>query len=161
MMPPIPWWAWTILAGVVGLAELHLPGSYLIWIALGAALTAAADAIWWLSLSAQIGTFAAASAVSCLIGYFVYRRLNHPIDARVPLNQRDLQMIGAQGVVCAPIAHGRGKVQLGDSVWLAEGPDLPEGSAIVVKSVRGSRVIVAPADSYADVPLGAANHANS
>ena len=141
-MPPIPWWVWTILAAVIGVAELHAPGSYLIWIAIGAALTAAADAAWGLSISEQIGTFAAASAVSCVGGYFVYRRLNQPIDSRARLNQRHLEMIGARGVVRVPITHGRGKVQLGDTVWLAEGPDLPEGSPIVVSSVRGSLVIV-------------------
>lgn len=142
MMPPIPWWVWTILAALIGLSELHTPGSYLIWIAVGAALTAAADAIWSLSLSAQLGTFAAASAVSCVGGYFVYRRFNHPIDSRVRLNQRHLQMIGARGVVRVPIVNGRGKVQLGDTVWLAEGPELPEGSPIVVSGVRGSLVVV-------------------
>jgi predicted membrane protein len=37
----IPWWGWAILAALLGLAEMHAPGCYLIWIALGAALTAA------------------------------------------------------------------------------------------------------------------------
>lgn len=141
-MPPIPWWVWTILAAVIGFAELHAPGSYLIWIAIGAALTAAADAAWGLSISAQIGTFAATSAVSCIGGYFVYRRLHHPVAGDAPLNQRHLEMIGAQGAVRVPIVNGRGKVQLGDSVWLAEGPDLPEGRAVVVRSVHGSWVVI-------------------
>lgn len=145
-MPPIPWWVWTILAAVIGLAELHAPGSYLIWIAIGAALTAAADAAWGLSISAQIGTFAGASAVSCVVGYFVYRRLHHPAE-HPRLNQRHLEMIGSQGVVRVPIVNGHGKVQLGDSVWLAEGPDLPEGRAVVVRAVRGSWVIVEPVGS--------------
>ena len=38
------WWAWIILAGGLGLAELHVPGSYLMWIALGAAVTGGLDA---------------------------------------------------------------------------------------------------------------------
>lgn len=144
-MVAIPWWAWAILASVLGLAELHAPGSYLIWIAIGAGLTAAVDAGWGLSVVGQIGTFAVGSAISCVAGYFVYRRLDHAAE-QVPLNQRDLQMIGAKGVVFQPLVNGRGKVRLGDSVWLAEGPSLSEGTPIVVKSVRGTWVIVDAAE---------------
>src|SRR5579863_3004188 len=139
----IPWWAWACLAALIGLAELHAPGSYLIWIALGASLTAVIEASWGLSLSAQIAAFAAFSAISCGAGYFVYRKYNHPKEAS-PLNQRSLLLVGAQGVVCIPIVNGTGKVRLGDSVWLADGPDLPEGSHVVVKSARGTRITVDP-----------------
>jgi inner membrane protein len=137
----IPWWAWTSVAALIGLAELHAPGSYLIWIAIGAGLTASIEVGWGLSLSAQIGAFAVLSAISCAAGYFIYRRFNHPKDA-APLNQRNLLMIGAQGVVCLDIVNGQGKVRLGDSVWLADGPNLPEGAHVIVKSVQGTRITV-------------------
>jgi inner membrane protein len=132
----IPWWAWTSVAALIGLAELHAPGSYFIWIAIGAGLTAAIEAGWGLSLSAQIGAFAALSAISCAAGYFIYRRFNHPKDA-ASLNQRNLLMIGAQGVVCADIVNGQGKVRLGDSVWLADGPNLPEGPTSSSNQFKG------------------------
>jgi len=137
-----PWWLWAIAAVAVALAELHVPGSYLIWIGLGLGVTAAASAAWTLSLAAQIVIFAVAALASCGLGYFVYRRLNHPTDAGLPLNQRDRLMIGATGVVCEPFHNGRGKVRLGDTVWLAEGPDMTEGTAVVIKSVRGTALIV-------------------
>jgi membrane protein implicated in regulation of membrane protease activity len=139
----IPWWAWTILGAVLALAELHAPGSYLIWVAVGAALTAAADAAWGLSITGQLGVFAAASALSCVAGYFVYRKAGNPLlDERAPLNQRNAAMVGARGTVSAPLVGGLGKVRLGDSVWLAEGPDLAEGTPVVVTSVRGTRLSV-------------------
>jgi membrane protein implicated in regulation of membrane protease activity len=146
-MPAIPWWAWSVLAAGVAFAELHVPGSYLIWIALGAAVTAAVDAVWGLSLTGQLGTFAVASALSCVAGYFVYRGINRSSADETPLNQRRLSLVGAHGVVCAALVQGRGKVRLADSVWLAEGPDLPEGAPIVVKSVRGTWAIVEAADA--------------
>ena len=62
----------------------------------------------------------------------------------VALNQRGLEMVGARGKVIEVLANGHGKVELGDSVWLAEGPDLVLGSPVVVTSVRGTVVIVAP-----------------
>ena len=138
------WWAWVILAGVLGLAEMHVPGAYLVWIALGAALTGLADAALGLSLEGQLAVFAAASALCCSGGYFVYRRL-HRRQPRgdMPLNERHRAMLGTRGTVCETFVNGRGKVRLGDSVWLADGPDLPEGVPVVVSGVRGTRLVVA------------------
>lgn len=55
-------------------------------------------------------------------------------------------MIGQRGTVAADFVHGRGKVRLGDSVWLAEGPDLPQGAPVVVISVRGTSVVVSASE---------------
>jgi membrane protein implicated in regulation of membrane protease activity len=138
----MPWWGWAIRAVIVGLAELQVPGSYLIWIALGAALTAAIDAVRPASVEMQLATFAAAAAACCVAGYFVYRRVDHRRPDPMALNDRTLSMIGARGVVCAGIVNGEGKVRLGDSIWIAEGPGLEEGTPVVVRSVRGTRVVV-------------------
>jgi inner membrane protein len=143
----LPWWMWAIAAALIGLAELHATGSYLIWIAIGAALTAVVEAGWGLSISAQVGAFALFSAISCGGGYFIYRSLNH-LKEPSPRNQRNLQLVGAQGVVCVDIVNGEGKVRLGDSVWLAAGPDLPEGTSVTVKSVQGTRIVVDPAELH-------------
>ena len=51
-------------------------------------------------------------------------------------------MIGARALCACPFLNGHGKVRLGDSVWLAEGPDLAEGTPVTVKSVRGTSLIV-------------------
>ncbi len=143
----MPWWAWTVLTAALGLAEIHAPGTYLIWIALGAGLTAASEAVYGLSVSAQVGTFAMASALSCVVGYFVYRHIDLRQQGGAPLNQRDFSTIGRRGVVSSTFANGEGKVRLGDTVWLAEGPNLTEGTPVVVKSVRGARVVVEAAGS--------------
>jgi membrane protein implicated in regulation of membrane protease activity len=133
-----------ILAGLLGLAELHVPGSYLVWIAVGAAITSAVHAAFGASLEGQLATFAVASVLSCAAGYFVYRQLGRRRRGEVPLNDRALAMVGARGTVCEAFYNGRGKVRLGDSVWLAIGPDLGEGAPIVVGAVRGTRLVVEP-----------------
>src|SRR5712691_9394146 len=138
----IPWWYWEILAGILALAELHVPGSYLVWIALGAALTGAVDAAFGLSVEEQLGTFAASSGLSCVAGYFVYRRMHWQRRGETLLNDRSLAMVGARGTVCEAFSNGRGKVRLGDGVWLADGPDLAEGTPVVVSAVRGTRLVV-------------------
>jgi membrane protein implicated in regulation of membrane protease activity len=137
-------WIWAIGALVVALLELHAPGCYLIWVALGGAITAIASFTADLSLPAQIGTFVAASLLSCIAGYFVYQRLIKLKSNDPRLNERGTGMIGMKGVVAVAMENGRGKVKLGDSLWLAEGHDLPEGAQITVKNVRGTTVIVEP-----------------
>ena len=141
-MMAFPWWAWMVLAGVLGLAEMGVPGAYLMWIALGAALTGALDAAFGLSIAGQLGTFAAASAFSCVVGYFVYRQMRRPGRGESPLNDRGLAMVGERGTVCEAFLNGRGKVRLGDGVWLASGPDLAEGTPVIVSAVRGTRLVV-------------------
>jgi inner membrane protein len=138
-MTALPWWVWASGAALLAVAELHAPGAYLIWIALGAAVPAVVAAASDASLEAQLGSFAVASVLSCVGGYFVYRGRRH---RQAPLNQRDRSMIGSRGVVCEALVGGRGKVRLGDSVWLAEGPELASGTPVVVRGVRGLTVVV-------------------
>jgi hypothetical protein len=136
-------WIWAVGALVVALLELHAPGCYLIWIALGGAVTALAALMGVAGLMPQVAIFAAASLVSCAIGYFVYRKVMAAgRDDEVLLNQRERAMVGQKGTVEAAFVNGRGKVRLGDSLWLAEGVNLAAGDAVVVKSVRGTTVIV-------------------
>jgi membrane protein implicated in regulation of membrane protease activity len=143
-MGGIPWWAWIVLAGVLALAEMVVPGAYLMWIALGAAITAIAAGATGMILEGQLAVFAVATSVSCLGGYFVYRALVPVVDGdgEVPLNAPRRSMVGAHGTVCEAFVNGRGKVRIGDTVWLADGPDLPEGSPVVVAGVRGTRLDV-------------------
>jgi membrane protein implicated in regulation of membrane protease activity len=135
-------WIWGVAALVVAFLELHAPGFYLIWIALGAAITAIVALTIDLTISAQLITFAVASLCSCVAGSFVYRRALRARSGQTVFNQRDVQMVGSRGIVSEPLKNGHGKIRLGDSVWLAEGPDLPAGTTVVVKAMRGTSAIV-------------------
>ena len=71
-------------------------------------------------------------------------------------NENDADMIGLSGLitpsldemvtVAEPIVHGRGRVAVGDSVWLARGPELDAGERVSVVAVDGAVLIVAPVD---------------
>jgi inner membrane protein len=136
-------WIWAIGALVIAVLEIVLPGAYLIWIAAGAAITALACSALDLPLTTQLIIFIGASGAACLIGYFVYQKLIKPSAGDSPLNQRELEMVGTYGVLFEAIVNGQGKVSLGDSVWLAQGPDLAAGTPVVITAVRGTMVIVA------------------
>jgi len=136
-------WAWAIAAVVVGFLELHVPGSYLIWIACAAALTAAAAFAVDLSYAGQLLTFVIACAFSCGVGFFVYRRAMSRRHREPALNRRDLDLVGAAGTAAEAFTGGRGRARIGDSVWLAEAKgDIPAGAPLVVKAVRGTVLVV-------------------
>ena len=61
------------------------------------------------------------------------------------LNRRGSELIGRQAIVVEPIAEGRGKVRIDDTVWIAEGPDLAAGRDCKVVQVRDVVLIVAAA----------------
>jgi membrane protein implicated in regulation of membrane protease activity len=137
-------WTWAIGALAAAVLEIFVPGAYLIWIAVGAAITALATFAFVLSLTAQLVIFVIASSVACVAGYFVYQKLITPrAGSATPPNQRELDMVGAHGVLFEAIVNGQGKVSLGDSVWLAQGADMPAATPVVVTAVRGTMVIVA------------------
>ncbi len=54
------------------------------------------------------------------------------------LNRRSVQLVGRVGVVEEAIAHGRGRVRIGDTLWLVEGPDAPAGAQVRVKAAQGA-----------------------
>ena len=141
-----PWPIWAIMAAFIGIAELHAPAGYLIWAALGAAITAAVEAMFGLSASGQIETFLIACFISCTLGYFIYPLAGPEGARRGPeINRKDCAMVGETGVVCEAFVNGRGKVRIGDTVWLAEGPDVSVNTPVNVLSVRGARLVVGSA----------------
>jgi membrane protein implicated in regulation of membrane protease activity len=146
MIQGLPWWGWAVAAGLVAVAELHAPGGYLVWVALGGALTAAMVAGFDVAaLTSQIGGFAGFAAASCVLGWFVYRRLPAR-DRPTTLNRRALALVGARATVCDDFVNGQGKVRLGDGSWLAEGPPLGAGALVIVTDVRGARLVVRAAE---------------
>ena len=54
------------------------------------------------------------------------------------LNRPAVQLVGRVLVVVEPIECGRGKVRGGDTLWPAEGPDLPAGAEVRVTAAKGT-----------------------
>ena len=124
------WW-WLILAVLLGIGEIALPGVFLIWIAAAAALTGIVTALTGIPAVPQLLIFAATSLLSAWFGRRWY--LDNPVQSADPLlNDRAARLVGRTVIVTAPIIHGRGRVKVDDSVWPATGPDLPEGAVALV-----------------------------
>jgi hypothetical protein len=133
-------YTWAALAALLVAAEVILPGMHLIWFGVAAAVIAAL--VWFIPFSGevQLVLFGLASLVAVYYG----RRLTAtPAKSDAPfLNERAHQYIGREVVVEDAIERGRGRVRVGDTLWLAEGPNLPAGAKVTVKDVKGTVLVV-------------------
>ena len=137
-------WAWFVLAAAFAAIELALPGVAFIWLALAAAATGLLAAVLPLGWAAEFAIFAPLAIGSVWLGRrWVRRRMTASEEPQ--LNRRLERMVGATATVCEPIIGGRGKVLVGDSPWLATGPDLPAGARVVIRAVAGGTAAVEPA----------------
>ncbi|MEG3164136.1 NfeD family protein [Sphingomonas sp. PB2P19] len=130
--PPV---AWLIAALLLGIAELAVPGVFLVFLAIAAAVTGVAVfALPALPVAAQLGSFAVWSVVTVLIGKRWYR--DYPVAGDPLLNDRAARLVGQPAVVVVPIEGGVGRVRIGDGDWPASGPDAPAGTAMRIVAVR-------------------------
>jgi len=86
-------------------------------------------------------------ALLAIIAVFSGKRYlkDNPVEAADPMmNDRGGRAIGETVVVTQTIEAGSGKVKLGDSEWLARGPDTAAGSKLRVASHDGVVLIVEP-----------------
>jgi membrane protein implicated in regulation of membrane protease activity len=145
---PIVWWL--AAAILLGVGEVVIPGVFLIFLAIAAAITGlAAFALPDLPLAAQLVSFAVWSGVTVAIGKRWYR--DYPVSSSDPqLNDRAARLIGQIVVVSDAIVDGAGRVRLGDGTWSAGGPDLAAGESARIVGIAGSTLLVEPIDSLPD-----------
>lgn len=142
-------WAWLTLGVVLAGLELLVPGVYLIWLAAAAIVTGVLTATLDLSLPTQVIDFIFLS----LIFAFSARRLlrERPIASSDPLlNRRGARMVGETALVVQAIEHGSGRVKLGDSEWIARGPDAAAGERVRISGSEGAILLVQPLNLLSD-----------
>lgn len=139
-----PHYAWLTIALVLAVAEMAIPGVFLIWMAGAALITGLLSWVLPLGVPIQIVIF----AVLSILAVFMGRRylVRHPVVSADPLmNRRGDRAVGEMVVVTQAIVGGSGRVRLGDSEWLARGADAPAGTRLTVTGVDGSVLLVGPA----------------
>lgn len=141
----IVFWYWWVLAAVLLVFEMTLPGVVFLFLAIGAAASGALlAAVPDTSLEAQLGVFAVFAVASALVLRPTLRRLQGRVAAST-LNARGDAMVGKMFVLDAPILAGRGRVKLGDGSWIVTGPDMVAGAKVRVTAVNGTELTVEPA----------------
>lgn len=141
-----PHWLWLLAAVILGIAELAVPGAFLIWLAAAAALTGVAALLLGLPLGFQLVMFGLLAVASVWFGRHWYGR--NPVQSSDPLlNDRAARLVGETVVVTSAIEDGRGRVKVGDSVWPARGSDAAIGSRVRVVGAEGACLMVEPVQS--------------
>ncbi len=136
-------WAWLTLGLVLAALEMLLPGVYLIWLAAAAIITGVLTMALDLSLPMQVIDFV---FLSLILAFSARRFLrDSPIVGADPLlNRRGARLVGETALVVQAIEHGSGRVKLGDSEWIAHGPDTAAGERVRVSGSDGAVLLVEP-----------------
>jgi inner membrane protein len=134
-------WVWFIAATVLAIMEIVAPGIFMIWLAMAAAATGIATMMLDFGWQLQLVTFAVLAVAAVFAGRGYLKR-NPVLTDDSGLNRRGERLVGEVVRVVDAIENGRGKVQVGDSPWLAEGPDAPAGAQVRVIGVEGATLIV-------------------
>jgi membrane protein implicated in regulation of membrane protease activity len=138
-------WAWWIFGIVLLVAEIAVPGNFLVWIGIAGLVTGMLsnvfwDTGWWV-WEVQWLTFAALSVISLWLGRSWLNR-NRGRSEEPTLNQRGASLIGRTAELIDPLHNGRGRVKIGDTIWIVSGPDLPAGARVRVIGSQGSDLSV-------------------
>ncbi|KFE57903.1 NfeD family protein [Pseudomonas syringae] len=134
----LSFWDWLGLGTVLLILEVFGAGGYLLWMGVAAAavgvLTFVLPAMAW---TVQFLLFAVLSVMTAVYWWRRQRTVNRPSD-QPGLNMRGQELIGRTFVVHDAIVEGRGKIKVGDGVWIVTGPDTSVGSQVRVIGQDGA-----------------------
>lgn len=139
-----PHWAWLALGVMLGVAEMIVPGVFLIWMAGAAIITGLLAWVVPIGVPIQIVIFVVLALVSVFAGKR-YLRDNPIVEADPMMNRRGSRLVGETAVVVQAIEGGSGRIHHGDSEWLARGPDAAPGTRVRIVGSDGAVLLVEPA----------------
>jgi membrane protein implicated in regulation of membrane protease activity len=144
-------WHWLGIGIILLTLEVAVGTFDLLWIAIGAFATALFALIapepigGW---QGQLVFFGIVAIAFVLSGRTIFRGLRTRPSTHPNLNDRLTKMVGEHGEAATSFDDGRGKVKVGDSVWLAEqvgGSSIAVGDKVVVAGADGTMLKVKPA----------------
>lgn len=131
-----PEYVWLGLAALLALAELFVPGVFLIWVAAAAAVTGILSLFIDMTFAGQLTVFGLSTIMAVLGGRRWY--LTHNVESENPLlNNRSAQLVGKTVTVVEAISATSGRVKVADGEWKAKGPDMQKGAIAKVAAVEG------------------------
>lgn len=134
-------WGWLALGLLLAVGEMAIPGVFLIWLAGAAIVTGLVSWAVPIGLALQIVLFVALALASVFMGRNWLRA--NPIESADPkMNDRGARSVGETVLVTQVIEGGSGRVRLGDSEWLARGPDAEPGTRMRVAGHDGAVLLV-------------------
>lgn len=132
---------WLTVGVALCAAEMVVPGVFLMWLGIAALLTGLAAFLLPIGVAIQLVLF----AVLALVCVFFGRRWtgSNVIPSDDPLlNDRLARLVGETAVTVTAIIDGQGRIRVGDSEWLAQGPDMPAGTRAKITGSRGQTLLI-------------------
>lgn len=137
-------WNWFVVGGILLIAEVLVPGVFLLWLGVAALIVGAISLVVDWPWQLQVIVFAVLSLASVPL----WRRLSFGSKTDQPfLNRRTEALIGRIFTLEKPIVGGIGAVAIDDTVWRVTGADAPAGSRIKVTRVDGATIYVERVDA--------------
>lgn len=144
-------WHWVGLGIVLISLEVVIGTFDLLWVSAGAFLTAVFALIMPLPIGGwegQLSFFGIVAIAFVASGRTVFKGLRNRVTSHPNLNDRLANMTGQRGEAATNFDQGRGKVKVGDTVWLAQQTDgaaIVAGDAIVVTGAEAGLLKIRPA----------------
>jgi inner membrane protein len=134
-------WNWFVVAVALFALESVVPGVHFVWFGIAAVIVGALGLTIDIAWEWQLITFA---IISCITVFFARRYASPQVAAsdQPELNLRAEQYVGRVVMVEEAISDGRGKVRVGDTVWNAQGSDMPQGARVKITGTNGTCLLV-------------------
>ncbi len=133
---------WLIFAAILGIGEIIVPGVFLIWIALAAAITGVLTLAVGLLPALQFGLF----GILCIAAVYLGRKwyLERGASVEDPLlNDRSARMVGQSVMVTEDVNEYEGRARVGDSEWPARGNSIKKGQSAKIIEVKDGIIHIA------------------
>lgn len=134
-------WHWWIMATLLMMIEVMIPGAFFLWIGIAAAFVG--GVVFFapsLTLVFQIFIFGGASILSIWVGQKYLKCYARPTD-QPNLNRRGEYYIGRTLILSEPIVNGQGRVKIDDTLWRITGENCSVGTHVRITGVQGSSVL--------------------
>ena len=137
LLTNLDYWQWWVGAVIFIVLEILIPGAFLLWLGISAAVVGALLLLFpGMGWEAQFLVFAVLSVAS-IVAWRAYQK-KHPSESDQPaLNRRGQQYVGRVFTLEEPIVNGLGKIKVDDTTWKIEGNDSGAGSKVEVVGVDG------------------------
>ena len=138
---------WFSIGLLFVLAELFVPGTYLLWFGFSAFVMGVLVSFITMSATETLVCFALISAAFSGIGWYVYAKVLN--KTKVPekykyLNDMAGAHIGKVYNLSEDVVDGRSKAKVGDSFWLVEiNEPLKKGAKVKITDVKDGVILIA------------------
>lgn len=134
-------WHWLTAAVLLLVIEMLVGSYYLLWVSFAAFLVALLQWMFGIEWGAQTVVFTLTSILS-VVAWYIYDKKRDKTSTRPNLNKRGHQYIGRTFQLSDAIINGVGKIKVDDSSWKVQGEDAPVDTAVRVKDIDGTELIV-------------------